>query len=162
MKSFKAVAAMSLNRVIGHAGKIPWHIPEEFAWFKRLTMGHVLVMGRRTFMSIGRALPGREIIVLSRTGFTHPGVRTVSSLDEIDPSTEKREVFICGGAEVYAAALPRCSDLYLTIVEVVVEGDAFFPPFEHLFDEGMLVFQGPGFKVWHHKHKTKSLRCNGN
>lgn len=153
MKAFKAIGAMSLNRVIGRGGRIPWHIPEEFKWFKKTTMGHVLVMGKRTFESIGRPLPGREIIVLSRTGFAHPSVRTVASLDEIDLIDDQRDIFICGGAQVYTEALPRCSDLFLTIVQQIVEGDCFFPPFEHLFDAGELVFEGPGFKVMHFRRR---------
>src|SRR6201990_2534527 len=106
---------MSLNRVIGAANKIPWHLPEDFKWFKQLTTGNVIVMGRKTFESIGRALPNRETIVLSRLQFSHPGVRTIRDLSEIDLAAETREVFICGGAQVYALALPSCSDLYLTL-----------------------------------------------
>jgi len=75
---------MSLNRVIGAGNRIPWHLPEDFKWFKQVTMGHVLVMGRKTFESIGKPLPGRETLVLSRSGFVHPGVRTVRSLGEIE------------------------------------------------------------------------------
>src|ERR1041384_5335318 len=84
VKSFKAIAAMSLNRVIGAGNRIPWHLPEDFQWFKKMTTGHVVVMGRKTFESIGKPLPHRETIVLSRSQFSHPGVRTVASLDEID------------------------------------------------------------------------------
>ena len=142
---------MSINRVIGCRGRIPWHLPEDFRWFKRTTLGHVLVMGRRTFESIGRPLPGRETVVLSRSGFDFPGVRTVASLDEIDLAHEPREVFVCGGAQVYAAALPWCSDLFLTRLEMVVEGDTFFPPFEHLFDMGEVILAKPGFKVVHYR-----------
>jgi len=74
---FKAIAAMSENRVIGLGTRIPWHLPDDFRWFKKTTMGHTLVMGRRTFESIGRALPGRSTVVLSRSGFVHPDVRDV-------------------------------------------------------------------------------------
>ena len=84
-------------------------------------------MGRKTFESIGRPLPNRETIVLSRSQFSHPGVRTISDLGQIDLSNEPREVFICGGAEIYALALPQCSDLYLTLVKREVEGDVIFP-----------------------------------
>src|SRR5436190_7384213 len=108
---------MSLNRVIGVGGKIPWHIPEDFKWFKKITTGNVVVMGRKTFESIGKPLPNRETVVVSRGGFTYPGVRTVQSLDEINLANEAREVFICGGAQIYAEALGRCSDLYLTLVK---------------------------------------------
>src|SRR5256884_2246730 len=116
MNHFKAIAAMSENRVIGRGNQIPWHLPEDFEWFKKTTTGNVIVMGRKTFESIGRPLPNRTTIVLSRSGFSYPGVRTVKSLDEITPSAEPGEVFICGGADVYRQALPLCSELYLTLV----------------------------------------------
>ena len=141
---------MSTNRVIGRGAEIPWHLPEDFAWFKEKTVGHILVMGRTTFESIGRPLPRREIIVLSRSGFSYPGVRTVSSLDEIDVNADDRTVFIAGGAQVYAMALPRCSDLFLTHVPRVVDGDVFFPPFESMFDDGVLVRETRDFRVLHY------------
>lgn len=124
---------MSLNRVIGNGNKIPWHIPDDFKWFKQTTMGHILVMGRKTFESIGKPLPGRETMVLSRSGFSFPGARTISDLKEIDSPTEVRTIFICGGAQIYQQYLPCCSELYLTRVKRVVEGDAFFPEFEEQF-----------------------------
>src|ERR1700720_2112922 len=133
MKCFKAIAAMSENRVIGQGNAIPWHLPEDFKWFKRMTTGQVVVMGRKTFESIGRPLPNRETIILSRAKFQHPGVRVVETLAEIDPAKETREVFICGGAQIYEQALPLCSDLYLTLVKRVVVGDTFFPRFENRF-----------------------------
>lgn len=134
MKHFKALAAMSLNRVIGNGNKIPWQLPEDFRWFKQMTTGQVIVMGRKTYESIGRALPNRETIVLSRSGFTAPGVRVVGSLAEIDLVQETREVFIAGGAQIYIEALPLCSDLYLTVVRREVPGDTFFPVFENDFE----------------------------
>ena len=88
---------MSENRVIGAGNKIPWHLPEDFKWFKQLTTGNVVVMGRKTFESIGRPLPNRETVILSRSGFEHPGTRTVASLGEVPLAGETREVFICGG-----------------------------------------------------------------
>ncbi len=151
MNSFKAIAAMSLNRVIGAGNKIPWHLPEDFKFFKQTTMGHVLVMGRKTFESIGRALPGRETIVLSRSGWSHPGVRTVASLDEVSPLAYGREVFICGGAEIYRQALPLCAEIYLTLVKREVEGDAFFPPFEDSFEEVSVLRDEPEFKIIHYR-----------
>src|SRR3954471_20027493 len=83
MKHFKAIAAMSLNRVIGLSNKIPWHLPDDFKWFKQMTTGNVVVMGRKTFESIGKPLPNRETIILSRGDFAHPGVKTIRSLDEL-------------------------------------------------------------------------------
>ena len=148
---FKAIAAMSLNRVIGRGNQIPWHLPEDFKWFKQMTSGHVIVMGRKTFESIGRPLPNRETIVVSRTGFSHPGVRTVTSLDQIDPAKETRDVFICGGAQIYEQALPQCSDLYLTLVKREVQGDAFFPQFESEFREIVTIAENPDFKIIHYR-----------
>src|SRR6185437_4084117 len=97
MKHFQAIAAMSANRVIGQGNKIPWHLPEDFKWFKQMTTGQVVVMGRKTFESIGRPLPNRETMVVSRGQFQYPGVRTISDLREIDLAREERKVFICGG-----------------------------------------------------------------
>src|SRR5579862_4357184 len=111
MKHFKAIAAMSENRVIGQGNKIPWHLPEDFKWFKRMTTGQVIVMGRKTYESIGKPLPNRTTLVLSRSPREISGVRVISSLAEIDLAHETREVYICGGAEIYAQALPLCSDL---------------------------------------------------
>jgi len=150
MKHFKAIAAMSENRVIGRGSKIPWHLPEDFQWFKQLTMGHILVMGRKTYQSIGRPLPGRETIVLSRSHFSDPRVRTISDLGQIDLSSESREVFICGGAEIYALALPHCSELYLTLVKHEVEGDVFFPPFESMFKFEKVLLERAEFEVRHY------------
>ena len=154
MKRFKAIAAMSLNRVIGRGNKIPWHLPEDFKWFKSRTTGQVIVMGRKTFESIGKPLPDRATIVLSRSPFAHPGVRTVSELGRIDLDNETREVFICGGAQVYAQALPLCSDLYLTLVRRVVEGDTFFPPFEDQFELVEEILNRADFKILHYRNRT--------
>jgi dihydrofolate reductase len=153
VKHFKAIAAMSENRVIGQGNKIPWHLPEDFKWFKKMTTGQVIVMGRRTFESIGRALPNRTTMVLSRSEFRHPGVETVADLNRIDPAMESREIFICGGARVYAEFLPACSDLYLTLVKRHVEGDAFFPPFEHLFEPVEEIADNPDFKIIHYRNQ---------
>jgi dihydrofolate reductase len=151
MKHFKAIAAMSLNRVIGAGNKIPWHLPEDFKWFKQLTTGNVIVMGRKTFESIGKPLPNRETIVLSRSQFSFPGVRTASDLSQIDLANESREVFICGGSQVYAQTLPLCSDLYLTLVKREVEGDAFFPAFENRFELAEELRDTPEFKILHYR-----------
>ncbi|HET7626346.1 MAG TPA: dihydrofolate reductase [Verrucomicrobiae bacterium] len=151
MKHFQAIAAMSLNRVIGAENKIPWHLPEDFKWFKQLTTGNVIVMGRKTFESIGRALPNRETIVLSRAQFSFPGVRTISDLSQINPETEPRLIFICGGAQIYAQALPLCSDLYLTLVKREVSGDAFFPAFEDQFHLAEEIRDTPEFKILHYR-----------
>jgi len=138
---------MSLNRVIGRGSEIPWHLPEDFKFFKQTTMGHVLVMGRKTFESIGRPLPGRETIVLSRAGFSHPGVRCVARLEELPAPTRDRQIFICGGAEIYRQALPLCEELYLTLVKREVQGDAVFPEFEDQFELVEEICDTPEFKI---------------
>ncbi len=149
----KAIAAMSLNRVIGAGNQIPWHLPEDFKWFKQMTTGHVIVMGRKTFESIGRPLPNRETIVLSRSRFSHPGVKTLRGLDELPALAGEREMFICGGAQVYAQALPLCSDLYLTLVKRTVAGDALFPPFEDWFERAEEIRDTPEFKIVHYRNR---------
>src|SRR2546430_1379287 len=111
---------MSLNRVIGAGSRIPWHLPEDFKWFKKMTTGQIIVMGRKTFESIGRPLPNRTTIVVSRSGNVIPGIETISDLAQLPTlasARENKEIFICGGAQIYAQALPLCSDLYLTLVK---------------------------------------------
>ena len=150
---FKAIAAMSLNRAIGNGNTIPWHLPEDFKWFKETTMGHVLAMGRKTFESIGRPLPGRETVVLTRNPGSVTGVRTLGSLEALGQAEAYRDrtIFICGGAEIYSQALAQCVDLYLTRVKREVEGDAFFPEFESLFDAGVVLRETDEFDIFHHR-----------
>ncbi len=155
---FKAIAAMSLNRVIGMGNKLPWHLPEDFKWFKQMTTGQVVVMGRKTFESIGKPLPNRSTVVLSRASLPIPGVQTVSDLSQLDrdaPGLAGKEVFICGGAQVYEQALPLCSDLYLTLVKEVVEGDRFFPAFEDRFELAGELLDNPKFKILHYRQRAE-------
>lgn len=152
-KPYKAIAAMSLNRVIGAGNKIPWHLPEDFKWFKKMTAGHVIVMGRKTYESIGRSLPNRTTIVLSRPPSNIPGVRTIAEigqLSSLQAEFDGRDVFICGGAQVYQQMLPLCSDLYLTLVKRHVEGDTFFPAFEDRFVLKEEILEQPEFKILHY------------
>ena len=153
MKPFKAIAAMSLNRVIGNGNKLPWHLPEDFKWFKKMTTGQVIVMGRKTFESIGKVLPNRTTLVLSRSGQPVAGATVISTLDDIKARLgqgDPREVFICGGEQVYRHALPLCSDLYLTLVKKTVEGDAFFPSFEGTFVLKERIIETPEFTILHY------------
>jgi dihydrofolate reductase len=150
----KAIAAMSLNRVIGNGNQIPWHLPEDFKWFKATTTGHVIVMGRKTFESIGKPLPNRETIVLSRSAFSHPGVKTIRSLDELPDIVGDRQVFICGGAQIYEQTLPLCSELFLTLVKREVQGDAFFPPFEDRFELAEEIRDMPEFKILRYRARA--------
>jgi dihydrofolate reductase len=150
---FKAIAAMSLNRVIGNGNQIPWHLPEDFRWFKATTTGHIIVMGRKTFESIGRPLPNRETIVLSRSAFAHPGVKTIRSLDELPACSGGKQIFICGGAQIYEQTLSQCSELFLTLVKRDVVGDAFFPMFEDRFDLVEEIRDTPEFKILRYQIK---------
>ncbi len=145
---------MSLNRVIGAGNQIPWHLPEDFQWFKQTTTGHVLVMGRKTFASIGRPLPNRETVVLSRSDFQHPGVKTIRSLEELPPLVGQRQVFICGGAQIYEQLLPRCAELLLTLVQREVQGDVFFPQFEDAFELVEEIRDTPEFKILRYQRRT--------
>ena len=142
----KAIVAMSENRVIGAEGKIPWHLSEDLRFFKRTTLGHVVLMGRKTYESIGKPLPGRENWVVSRSG-DFPGVRMIRDLAEIHEPADGRELFLIGGAELYRALLPQCAELYLTQVKRMVEGDAFFPPFEEEFADAEVVMETPDMVV---------------
>ena len=157
MQPLKAIAAMSLNRVIGNGNQIPWHLPEDFKWFKATTSGHVLVMGRKTFESIGKPLPNRETIVLSRSAWSHPDVRTIHSLEELPALVGDKQVFICGGAQIYEQVLPRCSELLLTLVKREVPGDAFFPKFEDQFELAEEIRDTPEFKILRYHRRQPPL-----
>lgn len=125
------IVAMSRNRVIGANGAIPWHLPEELKRFKNVTMGHHIIMGRKTWESIGRPLPGRTTVVVTRQrGYHAAGAKVVHSLDEaVAASGNDSEIFVIGGAELYAQALPRAHRLYLTLVDTEVPGDTAMPAF---------------------------------
>lgn len=151
-RHFKAIAAMARNRVIGRDNKLPWRLPEELKWFKKMTIHQVVIMGRKTFESLGKPLPNRETIVLTRGDFRSPGVRTVRGLDEIDLGSDPREFFIIGGAQVFEQTLPACSDLYLTLVKQEVEGDVFFPHFEHLFTFEGVIQENDDFVIQHYRN----------
>jgi dihydrofolate reductase len=124
------IAAMTDHRVIGRGGVIPWKIPGEQKLFKRITFGHTVIMGRRTYESIGRPLPGRTNIVVSRNpGFRPEGSLAAPGLEAalaLCPAGEE-EVFIIGGGQLYREALPISDRIYLTVVPLTVDGDAFFP-----------------------------------
>lgn len=127
------IAAMSTNRVIGNKGKLPWYCPEELEHFKRTTSGHPVVMGRKTFESIGRALPGRHNIVVTRDkNFSAEGVEVVHSIDEAVKAAELSLkytgfTFVIGGEEIYKLALPAADMVMLSIIPVKAEGDTHFP-----------------------------------
>ena len=124
------IAAVARNGVIGAGNDIPWRIPEDWARFKAITMGHVLIMGRKTYDSIGRPLPGRTTIVLTRDpDWRAAGVTTAATLDEALERAEG-DVYVAGGAAVYAAALPHADEQLLSEVDLEPEGDTFYPAFD--------------------------------
>jgi dihydrofolate reductase len=125
------LAAVGANLVIGRDGKMPWHLPQDLAHFKATTMGHTMVMGRKTYESIGRALPGRRTIVITRQESWHaPSVEVAHSLPEALFLAGPTDVFVIGGSEVYRQAMPFADQLLLTEVAQSPEGDAFFPAFD--------------------------------
>jgi dihydrofolate reductase len=123
------IVARARNGVIGRDGTLPWRLPEDLAHFKRTTMGHPIVMGRRTWESIGRPLPGRRSIVVSRQpGFVAAGAEVVPSLDAaVSLCAGAEEVFVIGGAQLYRDALPRASRLIVTEIDADFEGDTHWP-----------------------------------
>ena len=144
----KAIVAMAENCVIGQGGTIPWHLPEDFKFFKATTMGHAILMGRKTYESIGKPLPGRENIVLSRTMPETPGITVIRSLDELKEPADGRDLFVIGGEEIYRLLLPKVRELYVTKVPRTIEGDTHFPEFEEEFDAGTRVLETNDFSVW--------------
>lgn len=148
------VVAMDAERGIGLNNGIPWHLPEDLRNFKRLTMGHPILMGRHTWESLGRPLPGRQNIVLSRSGISvPPGVvllRNAADLAKTELMHE--EVMVIGGAQIYAALLPELERLYVSRVPGVHGADTFFPPFEHLFPRCTRVGQWDSFELFVYEH----------
>ncbi|HLB76163.1 MAG TPA: dihydrofolate reductase [Candidatus Dormibacteraeota bacterium] len=126
------IAAMAENRVIGRDGGLPWHLLEDLKRFKRLTLDHTVIMGRKTFEEIKRPLTNRRNVVISRNpGFTPSGVTVVPTLEEaLALGATENEVFVIGGGEIFRLALPRADRLYLTVIHANVEGDTRFPPFD--------------------------------
>ncbi|MET2950806.1 type 3 dihydrofolate reductase [Vibrio owensii] len=131
------IAAMADNRIIGKDNQMPWHLPADFAWFKRCTMGKPVVMGRKTYESIGRPLPGRLNIVISRdASLSIEGVTTVTSIEQaLEIAGEVEEVLIIGGGAIYAACLPMANKLYVTHIEAEIDGDTQFPDWGTEFKE---------------------------
>lgn len=133
------IAAVAENGVIGRGNTLPWHLPADLRRFKALTLGHTIIMGRRTWESIGRPLPGRRsIVVSSQAGFAPSGVTVVPSFPAaLDLVREEPLAFVIGGARIFAAALPYADRLELTRVHAAIPGDVYFPPVD--FSEWSLV-----------------------
>ncbi len=126
------IVAMARNRVIGNRNAIPWRLPGDLQMFKSITMGHHIIMGRNTWESIGRLLPGRTTVIVSRQrSYQVPGAIVCASLaDAVAACGEDDEIFVIGGSQLYAAALPHAHRIYLTTVDADVEGDTYMPQFD--------------------------------
>jgi len=130
--NISAIVAMAQNRVIGRQNSIPWSIPEDLRWFKKITLHHCVIMGRKTFESIGKPLPDRKNLVISRKKLVCLGVQVFHSLSQALQFCEdgrEKEVFIIGGAQIYELALPYITRIYLTLIHQSISGDCFFPDF---------------------------------
>lgn len=134
---FTAVVAMASDRAIGLNGTMPWHLSEDLKLFKRLTMGHPVLMGRKTWESLGKwkPLPGRQNIVLTRdAAFEAEGAIVIHDIAELETiSLQDEEVMVIGGAQIYALMLPHLTALHVSEVQGTYEADTYFPPFDHLF-----------------------------
>ncbi len=132
MPRISIISALAKNRTIGIHNTLPWRLPEDLKHFKALTLGHHILMGRKTYESIGKPLPGRTTVIITRGNFPAPeGVKIAHSLqDAIEVCGADEEIFFVGGAELYAQALPLAGRLYLTEIQADVEGDAWFPDYD--------------------------------
>ncbi len=151
MAEFKAIAAMALNRTIGINQQLPWCIKEELQWFRQTTLHQTLLMGRKTFESMGaRPLPQRTTYVLSHQTVPLDGVKTIDSIHDLEALDST--VWICGGAHIYEQFIPLCSEIILSVIQDIYDGDTFFPPFEHLFKQKEILKKTADFEVqrWIH------------
>jgi dihydrofolate reductase len=130
--SLSVIVALAKNRVIGLNNTLPWHLPEDLKRFKQLTMGHHIIMGRKTYESLGRLLPGRQTVIVTRNpDYKVDGAIVVHSLEQaMSVSSADSEAFLIGGAELYQQSLPLAKRLYLTMIDAEFEGDAYFPEIE--------------------------------
>lgn len=157
-----AIVAMTPDRVIGRSGQLPWHLPADLAFFKRMTTGHPIVMGRKTHESIGRPLPTRRNVVLTRDPeWSAPGVEVIRRPEDLStlPGLDGT-VFIIGGAEIYAAFLPQTDELLVSHLTARHEGDTFFPEFEDLFATPEIIETHPEFTVRRWLRQPAFATCN--
>lgn len=137
------IVAMDENGVIGKDNDLPWYLPNDLKYFKEVTSGHNIIMGRKTFESIGRPLPNRKNIILTRDeSYQADGCVVVHSMKELEPYLQEDEVFLIGGAELFNIALPRADRLYITRIHDTFEGDTYFPNID--LTKWELIEQTPG------------------
>jgi len=150
-----AIVAMTPDRVIGRDGTLPWHLPEDLAFFKRTTSGHPIVMGRKTYESIGRPLPKRRNIVLTRDpNWSAPGTGVIHSPEELTKLPDiSGTVYIIGGAEIYQAFLPHTDEVLVTHVLEPHAGDTYLPRFEDEFPHSTIIETHPQFEIRRYKRE---------
>jgi dihydrofolate reductase len=148
--------AMGENRTIGKDNDMPWHLPADLAYFKKVTSGHTVLMGRKTHESIGRSLPNRKnIIITHNKEYKAEGCTVVHSVEEALNHTNEDEVFVIGGAQIYDVFLPTADRLYITQIEQSFDGDAFFPPFD--LSKWKLISEEQGIKSEKNPYDYKFL-----
>jgi dihydrofolate reductase len=139
------IFAMGRNNALGYKNKMPWYLPADFAYFKKVTMGQPVIMGRKTFESIGKPLPGRTNIVITRsTSFSHDGCIVVNSVNKAKELVKDKDSFIIGGAEIYKAFLPMADKLYITEIDNDFKADTYFTDID--YSKWRLVSSEPGTK----------------
>ncbi len=145
------IAAMDKNNVIGYENDMPWSLPNDLRHFKEVTSHHTIVMGRKTYESIGRPLPNRLNIILSRSDYqTQDQVKVISSIDEIKQMAKSEEIFVIGGGTIYEQFLPFADKLYITRIEAEFEGDTYFPQFD--LKDWEVIDKKPGIVNEKNKH----------
>ncbi len=146
--AFHAIVAMSEDRAIAFQGKLPWHLPLEYRWFKHKTMGGAMIMGRKTCEAIGRALPGRISYVLSRRASECLGAKCYPDVAQLIAALPNdKTAWVVGGTEIYRQFLPRCTFLYVSRIKKSTPGDVFFPEFEEAFSLDQAIFENADFSV---------------
>ncbi|MCX7922505.1 MAG: dihydrofolate reductase [Clostridia bacterium] len=139
------IVAMDKNRAIGKDNKLPWNLPADLAYFKKVTMGHTVIMGRKTFESIGKPLPGRQNVVVTRNkNYVAEGCSTIHSIEEALKYRENEEAFVIGGADIFKEFLPCTDRLFITLIDDEFEGDTYFPQIE--YSKWLLISKTTGEK----------------
>jgi dihydrofolate reductase len=152
----KAIAAMTPSRVIGRGNAIPWKIPGEQKWFKEVTMGHCVLMGSKTYASIGKPLPGRRNLVVSRNQ-TWKEVELIRDLSQFDPADYQEEIFVIGGGEIYRQLLDRCDELLITQLKAEYSGDIYFPEYDAKFRIVEQIRETPDYRIFRYARRNPLL-----
>lgn len=148
--TYTGVVAMAPGRGIGYRGALPWHLPDDLKTFKRITTGHPVLMGRKTYESIGRPLPGRQNIVLTRDpAWTAEGAQVIHSVEELEQmELMNPEVMVIGGAEIFSLMMPFMSRMWVSMVKEAYPADTYLPPFEEKFGRKKLEERFEGFDLF--------------